>query len=63
MTEERKEARKAPRTATPMGTVTKTKDPMDEKAKAKAKVKCYEIAESKGTVGEKCPYKRTNSIH
>ena len=55
MTEERKAARKAPRTANLIGTVTKTKDPMGTKAEVKAKVKARAkldtatIAENKGT--------------
>ena len=39
MTEERKEARTAPRAANLIGTVTKRKDPMEAKAKAKGKVR------------------------
>ena len=54
-TEERREARKAPRAANLIGTVTKTKDPMGTKAQGTAKVKARAkldigtVAESTGT--------------
>ena len=49
MMEERKEGRKAPRAANLIGTVTKTKDPMEAKATERTKPDIATIAESKGT--------------
>ena len=59
------EARRAPRVANPIGTVTRTKGAR-EKARARAKLKsesryCYDCGEQ-GNIGVNCPYKWANSI-
>ena len=59
------EARRAPRVANPIGTVTRTKGAR-EKARARAKLKsesryCHDCGEQ-GHIGVNCPYKWANSI-
>ena len=61
MTKERKEARRAPRAANPIGTATKDKG---SKGKGKGKREtryCYGCGEQ-GHIGVNCPHKRANSI-
>ena len=65
VTEVRKEARRAPRVASPIGTATRTKEARDKaRARAKARVKpgIATTAESREHIGLKCPYKWANSI-
>ena len=54
--EKRKEARNGPRAAHLFGTVAKTKDPTEAKAKAKVRAgpDVATIAESRGAKGMKC---------
>ena len=65
MTESRKEARRAPRAANLIGTVTRTKEAPETKARAEARTRvkpeqCYDCGEQ-GHVGVNCRYKWTNN--
>ena len=73
MPEERKEVRRAPRTANLTGEVTRTEETLETKAKAKARARArarakpesetrdgYDCGEQ-GHIGANCPYKWTNS--
>ena len=70
MTDARKEARRAPRGAIPIGAVTRTKEALETKARGRAKARararvktryCYDCGEQ-GHIGVNCPYKWANSI-
>ena len=65
MMEARKEARRAPREANPIGTVTRTKGSKGKgkgKGNGKSETRyCYDCGEQ-GHLGVSCPYKWANSI-
>ena len=64
MTEARKEARRAPRAANPIGTVTRTKEARDKEGQEQKQERtryCYDCKEQVH-IGVNCPYKWANSI-